>query len=416
MKFISIPLYNFALSLYACGIRIASPFNEKAKKWIYSRASVWNELAQLPSHPNRIWVHCSSLGEYEQALPLIEKLQLNSEILITFFSPSGYEIVKKKNPSALVFYLPVDSKSNAERFLKIVQPKLAVFVRYDLWYYYLSAVQKNNTPSILISAVFREENIFFQWYGSLFKSMLHCFTHIFVQDENSKGVLLKNGFHNVTKAGDTRVDRVAAFVNDGRQFPLIEKFKGEKKLLIVGSLEPKDETVVLPLINDAEFSKHFKCIIAPHHIEKIYVEKIQAALHQKSVCYSSLLPQFAEECDLIIIDSIGMLSCMYAYADVAYIGGGFGEGLHNMLEPAVWGAPVFIGPQHQKFIEAIELVKCGGAFVVRDSDELKNKTFHLFTNNAAHQKAAQAANSFIQERKGATEVILNKIGSFPTRR
>ncbi|MDZ4845309.1 MAG: glycosyltransferase N-terminal domain-containing protein [Chitinophagales bacterium] len=433
MKSLSLPLYNFALALYTLGANLIAPFNSKAKKWIDGRKNIWDELQQLPSHPHRIWFHCSSLGEYEQALPMIQALQEKKqsretgnssdsplywrggggEAIITFFSPSGYEIVKKKNPDALVFYLPIDTKENAARFLSIAQPRLAVFVRYDLWYYYLTTLQKENTPSILISAVFREDTIFFQWYGSLFKSMLQCFTHIFVQDEHTKEVLLKNGFQNVTKACDTRIDRVASILNEGKKFPLIETFKGEKKLFLVGSLEPKDEGVVLPLLNHPDFTKQFTCIIAPHNIDKNYVTKIQAALNRKSVLYSSLSPALAKESNILIIDSIGILSRLYKYSDVAYIGGGFGEGLHNVLEPAVWGVPVFFGPKHHKFIEAAELVNRGGAFVVQDADELKTKTFNLLTNKDAHQKAAQAASDFIQENKGATEIILNTINSFP---
>src|SRR5688572_4335270 len=217
---------------------------------------------------NRIWFHCSSLGEYEQALPLIEKLKSTSDIFITFFSPSGYEVVQKKNPDALIFYLPLDTAANAKKFLEIVQPQMAVFVRYDLWYYYLIELQNRNIKSILISAVFREEHIFFKWYGSLFRNMLKSFTHIFVQDEHSKKVLVSNGFQNVTKAGDTRIDRVTAILNEGKQFPLIEKFTGDKKLFIVGSLEPKDESIVLPLVNDPAITKQLKFIIAPHHIDK----------------------------------------------------------------------------------------------------------------------------------------------------
>lgn len=408
MNTLSLLLYNCALSIYFHCAKLISPFHPKAKKWVDGRRTVWNVLEQLPSHPHRIWFHCASLGEYEQALPLIEKIKPDSEILITFFSPSGYEIVKKKNPGALVFYLPEDSKTHAEKFLKITQPQLAVFVRYDLWYYYLTALQKSNTPAILISAVFRENAIFFQWYGSLFKTMLQCFTRIFVQDEDSKIVLAQNGFQNVTTAGDTRIDRVLSLASQGKQFPLIEKFKGEKKLFLIGSLEPKDEAVVFPLLNHPDFAKQFVCVIAPHNIDAHYVAKIQTALNRPSALYSSLTPALAQENNILIIDGIGMLSRLYAYADAAYIGGGFGEGLHNVLEPAVFGVPVCIGPKHKKFIEAVELIKRGGAFVAQDADEFNKRIFHLLSNIDAHVKASDAAKCFIQERKGATEIILRE--------
>ncbi len=403
-------LYDIFLALYQLAVRISSPFNLKAKKWVEGRQHVWDELERLQdSGKKRIWFHCASLGEYEQALPLIEKFQNDSEIIITFFSPSGYEIVKKKDNDARVFYLPHDSKANAEKFLDKIKPSLAVFVRYDLWFYYLKTLRQRNIHSILISAVFRKEDVFFQWHGGFFREMLSCFAHIFVQDDDSRKLLSKHGFTNVTKSGDTRIDRVISIQEQARQFPVVERFKGEKEIFLIGSLEPNDEKVMLPVINDSDIARQFKFIIAPHNVSKDYVGKLAQNINWKVVLNSKTNPDSAVEGDVLIIDSIGMLSSLYRYARIAYIGGGFGEGLHNVLEPAAWGIPVFIGPKHQKFLEAVELTRRGGAFAINDAGELKKKVMNLLANQKALEKAGDLASSFINEENGGTQIILDKI-------
>lgn len=398
-------LYDIFLSLYFFTARIISPFNPKAKKWVQGRKHVWEYLEKLDGSKQCIWFHCSSLGEYEQALPLIEKLQKKDEIIITFFSPSGYEVVKKKNPEWKVFYLPHDSKSNAARFIEHANPRLAVFIRYDLWYYYLKGLRQHSIQAILISAVFRREDVFFRWYGGLFREMLKCFNHIFVQDDGSSEILSKHGFANATNAGDTRIDRVAAIRETAKTFPLIEKFKAGKKTFIIGSLEPKDEKIILPLINDSEVLNHFRFIIAPHNVSKKNVNKLKDKLSGKTVLFSEAISESSNDCNVLIIDAIGMLSSLYRYADIVYIGGGFGEGLHNILEPAAWGKPVFFGPTHKKFPEARAMINRGGAYVVNDLRELKQRAL-LFLNEQLLEGAGRSSQEFINDNKGGTEIIL----------
>jgi len=406
----SIFLHNVFIRLYYAAARILALFDSKARKWVKGRKTVWEELQKLPVSDSRVWFHCASLGEYEQALPLIEKLRAKSSVLVTFYSPSGYEVVKKKNPEAQLFYLPLDTKSNARKFMDIAQPSLAIFVRYDLWYYYLNELKQRSIRSFLISAVYHHDAVFFRWYGTFFRGMLQCFTHIFVQDENSKTVLNENGFQNVTKAGDTRIDRVAAIAQNAPQFPLIEKFKGDRKLFIIGSLEPKDEPVALPLIHHPAFKGQFRFIIAPHDTGKKSVERLTSLIKNKTSPYSACKAETIAENEVVLIDSIGMLSRLYAFADIAYIGGGFGEGLHNVLEPAVWGVPVLFGPKHRKFIEAVELLQTGGAFCVNNAEEAIEKTAQLCSCNELLKKAGSKAEEYIRDRKGATEIILRAIG------
>ncbi len=419
----SLFLYDIFLAIYFFIVRIVSPIHLRAKKWIEGRRHVWEELEKLKGTKQRIWIHCSSLGEYEQALPLIEKLASSlaerseakqspdneNEIVITFFSPSGYEVVKKKNPGRTILYLPRDSKSNASKFIELVNPRLAVFVRYDLWYHYLKELRQRSIKTILISAVFRREDVFFQWYGGLFGEMLKCFSHIFAQDDGSVEILSKHGFANATNAGDTRIDRVAAIRETAKTFPLIEKFKVGKKMFIIGSLEPKDEKIVLPMVNDSEVRNHFKFIIAPHNVSKKYVNQLKGKISGKTVLLSKATSGSMNDGNALIIDGIGMLSSLYRYADIVYIGGGFGEGLHNILEPAAWGKPIFFGPNHKKFIEAGAMINRGGAYVVNDLGELKQRTL-LFLNGQLLESAGHSSQEFIHAHKGGTEIILGWLG------
>jgi len=397
--------YDLFLALYSLIARALSPFSVKAKKWVEGRKYIWDSLKRLPADKKRIWFHCASLGEYEQALPLIEKLQKDAEILLTFFSPSGYEIVKKKNPGALVFYLPHDSKSSAKRFLDAVQPALAVFVRYDLWYYYLCGLKERDIPSILISAVFGKNDIFFRWYGGLFRQMLGCFTHLFVQDEPSRKVLKENGVGSVTVAGNTRVDRVIAIREQARQFPVIERFKDSRRIFIFGSLEPNDEPVALPIANDAFMREHFNILIAPHLVSGEYILRLKTKISGKVALYSEAESQDNPESEVLIIDSIGMLSTLYRYADLAYIGGGFGEGLHNVLEPAVWGVPIFFGPRIHKFPEAVELAERKGAFKVRNAKDFKRRIQWMIADHSFLAASQNACSRYIREKQGGTEKI-----------
>lgn len=398
-------LYDIFLAVYFLSANISARFNPKARKWVDGRAMVWHELKRIRGSEKRIWFHCASLGEYEQALPLIEKLQGSAEIVITFFSPSGYEAVRNRNSNALILYLPHDSRANAKRFLDVIQPVLAVFVRYDLWFCFLKELHQRHVPAVLISAVFRDHDVFFQWYGGLFRDMLRCFSRIFVQDEVSQNVLAGHGFTNATKAGDTRIDRVAAIQRRARPIPKVERFKGQKRVFIAGSLEPKDESVVLPLTADTALLKRLKFIIVPHHVGREYVRNLMRKIKGKAAIYSGATPEDLVQSDVLLVDTIGMLPSLYRYADLAYVGGGFGEGLHNVLEPAVWGVPVLIGPRHQKFPEAAELIRRQGAFITKSSHELRTQAEKLLSDHTLLEHARNATARFIGEYQGGTETI-----------
>ena len=401
--------YDIFLALYSVTARLIAPFDPKAKKWAEGRKRVWDELGELKTATKkRAWFHCASLGEYEQALPLIEKVSVAHEIIITFFSPSGYEVAKRKNPGALIFYLPHDSKSNARKFIDVIQPELAVFMRYDLWYYYLTALRQRQIQTILVGAVFNKQQVFFQWYGGLFREMLRCFTHLFVLNDESKELLKKIGIVRVTKAGDPRIDRVVAIRQASKSFPLIERFKGSKKLFIIGSLEPKDEKIVLPVIDDPVLAENFKFIIAPHDIAAKNVKRLATIIKRKTILYSEAESNLTQG-DVLMIDSIGMLSSIYRYAEIAYIGGGFGEGLHNILEPAAWGVPLLFGPKYQKFLEAGELAESGGAVVIKNPGELKTEAKRWLSDKEFYETAKTAVSEFIHKKKGGTIVIYSTL-------
>ncbi len=407
----SLAVYNLSLFLYSLAAKLISPFNSKAGQWVNGRKYVWEELARLQKSNERVWIHCSSLGEYEQAFPLVQVLKASYEVVITFFSPSGYEIVKKKDASALVFYLPIDSKTNASKFLDIVNPQLAIFVRYDLWHYYLHELQKRKIETILISAVYSKDSIFFKRFGRFFLNMLKCFTRIFVQDENSKSLLEEYGFENVSLAGDTRVDRVSSAIQQAQSIPGIEEFRGEKKLVIIGSLEPKDHDVVIPVINDLKLRHLLKFVIAPHHVDSKSIGNLVEKIAGSAVLFSELASKKTAE--VLIINEIGKLFSLYQYADFVYVGGGFGEGLHNTLEPASWGKPILFGPRYQKFLEAEELIKTGAAFSVETALEMKKQIQHLLSDSENLQEAGANSKEFIEQRTGATKIISDYLATLP---
>ena len=358
----SLLLYNIFLLLYRAGIGCYSLFNSKAKKWIEGRKQ-WplKMIAALHPDEKRIWFHCSSLGEFEQGRPLIESLKQKYpqyKIVITFFSPSGYEVQKNYAGADYVFYMPLDNKRNAKRFIKLINPSLAVFVKYEFWYHYLEELHTKKIPTIIISAAFRKEQTFFSWYGKLFRSLLHCFNWIFVQDEQSKKLLEGIGFDkNVSVSGDTRYDRVSAIAKNKKDLPLAEKFKDNHKLLIAGSTWPDDEKILKACLS--VLPDDWKLIIAPHEIDEAHIQSIQSLFINENVLYSSLIKnENSFDKKVLIIDNIGLLSSLFAYGEIAFIGGGFQKGgIHNVLEPAVFGFPVIFGPVFEKFVEAKKLAE-----------------------------------------------------------
>ena len=399
---------------YKTGIRIAAIWNKKAGQWIKGRKNIIEVIAGnlVTTDPPIAWVHCSSLGEFEQGRPIIEKLKSRDpdlKILLTFFSPSGYEIRKDYKGVDWVFYLPMDSKTNAKKFIDIVQPSLVVFVKYDYWYYYLAECKKRNIPLYIVSAIFRKDQPFFKWYGSLHKKMLKCFTHLFVQDKESSDLLNSIGINNVTVIGDTRFDRVIEIAEKFKPIDEIEKFCSKSQVFVAGSTWPNDEKIIREVL--VEFPE-LKVIIAPHEIHEEHLNQLKQIFPQATL-YSQLtthLPiAIGTQSNLLIIDNIGMLSRLYHYATITYIGGGFDKGIHNTLEAAVYGKPVIFGPNYKKFKEAIGLIEAGGGISVNSSNDLSSHLKNLLSDKKKLEETSKRSFDFVQQNKGATEKIMNMI-------
>ncbi len=399
--------------LYALGIRIATLFNKKARLWLNGRKKIFDELKQWKVDINSnkiIWVHCASLGEFEQGRPIIEKLKQqypSCKILLTFFSPSGYEIRKNYSGADGVFYLPLDGKSSAERFISTVKPSLVIWVKYEYWFYYLTQLKNNKIPDILVSAIFRENQPFFKWYGGLWKKILRSFEKIFVQNENSVLLLQSIGLaENVTVTGDTRFDRVMDIIEKNEPLPnALINFCQNKKVIIAGSTWEEDEEEI---VHYAKIHSDIKFIIAPHEIDKERLDDIKK-LFPNAVFYSEFI-KGEHEAQTIIIDNIGMLSKLYKLSTVAYIGGGFNEsGIHNILEAAVYGRPIIFGPEYQKFAEANDLIDKKGAFSIENALELETLLDKLFSNEEFLKSASTISKMYVYENRGASQKILQHI-------
>ena len=359
--------------------------------------------------PPIIWVHSSSLGEFEQGRPVIEALRSNypdSKILLTFFSPSGYEIRKNYRGADWVFYLPLDSGSNAKKFFDIVKPSLVVFVKYDYWYYYLKECKIRKIPLLMVSGIFRKDQPFFKWYGALHQKMLKCFDHFFVQDKDSLQLLESININNVTIAGDTRFDRVSEIAESFKPLEEIEKFCGNSHLFVAGSTWPQDEKIISDSIADFP---DLKLIIAPHEIGEKHLQQIET-LFPKGTRYSTLTAHNALlTANCLIIDNIGMLSRLYQYATIAYIGGGFNKGIHNTLEAAVYGKPVLFGPNYKKFKEAVGLIETGGGVSIASGKQLSSVIKKLLTDKEELQWRSKNSFDFVNQNRGATQKIIRYI-------
>ena len=411
-------VYNIFLILFKAAIHITALFDEKAKKWLQGRKGIFKKLIKevAPLHDDSagnqqqngnferqasqlIWMHCASLGEFEQGRPVLEKLKSqypNYKFLLTFFSPSGYEIRKHYQGVDRVSYLPLDGRRNAQRFLEIINPSLVIFVKYEYWYYYLEEIKQKNIPLLLVSALFRENSVFFRWYGGFQRKMLSFFTHIFVQNEESLKLLTQIGLSNKSSvAGDTRFDRVIQIGENISSIPVIEKFIGNSKAIVAGSTWKEDEEILQKAFTGIS-DPSLKLIFAPHEINEKHLADIKAlfpgALWFSN--YQDLLPatnEFAwdmlgKASNVLIIDNIGMLSRLYKYAYITYVGGGFGKGIHNILEAAVYGKPVLFGPSYEKFNEAIDLVANGGAVSVNNSGECARIIHKFLQDNTEYAK------------------------------
>ncbi len=434
-------LYNLFLALYSVGIRVASAWNPKAKKWLNGRRHIFATINEqrFTNNDQLIWMHCASLGEFEQGRPLLEQLKAGNpeqKIVLTFFSPSGYEVMKDYTGADHVFYLPMDSPENAKKFLDAVKPSLVLWVKYEYWFYYLTMLKQRNVTTILISGIFRPNQPFFKWYGLIWKKMLESFTHFFVQNEESKELLATINFkENVSVNGDTRFDRVLEIAENFIPVPHIEAFCGDSPVIVAGSTWEEDEIELLHFVN---VHQQIKFIIAPHEIDKINLHDVKDEF-PKSIFYSDLVKessavksagetnssQLTENNqppglttkneqpttnNVLIIDNVGMLSRLYKYATVTYIGGGFGaDGVHNVLEAAVYAKPVVFGPVYEKFDEAIGLVKAGGGISIDGPVKLETILNTLLNDEGERKRRGEAAKQYVLENAGASKKIIQFI-------
>lgn len=428
-------LYNIGISLYHLAVFIASFFDPKAKKWITGRKNLLKKIEEeiksesqcLSSespilnpnskilNPESFWFHCASLGEFEQGKPLMEKFKSNhphAKIIVTFFSPSGYDLRRNSPLADHVFYLPPDSKKNAEKFISLIQPSAVFFVKYEFWHHHLSVLKKKDVPVFLVSGSFRPSQLFFKWYGGWFRQMLRNFTHIFVQQESSKKLLESISIRNVSVSGDTRFDRVFETYKKAEEIPFMELFRGNKKVFIAGSTWEDDEKIICTA-NYAHYG--LKLIIAPHQTGEKNIQRV-CSLFPSALRYSQLLlmDEHAQKRELsvkntLVIDTIGILSRVYRYGDIAYVGGAFRGSLHNILEAAAFGLPVLFGPDYRKNWEAEALMERGGAFSVSNATAFRKKLEFLTGDEMVLKIASEMSRNFVRSNIGATEKIMEKV-------
>jgi len=408
-------LYDFAIFWYGTGLRLAAWFHTKARQWVAGRrdwkARLAGELARKnPTDRPWLWMHCASLGEFEQGRPVLEAIRQSHPgyaLLLTFFSPSGYALRKDSPLADVVSYLPLDTAANARYFLQTVQPRLAFFVKYEFWYHFLRELDRQAVPTLLISALFRPRQPFFRWYGGLFRRMLGTFRYIFVQNKDSLRLLKQLDIETGILAGDNRVDRVAHLAAMVPDYQLAKAFCRQARVLVVGSSWPPDEEVLLPLVNDC-LPPGWKVIWAPHEVEDKSVRRLLARIRQPVQRYTQLEVGALADARVLLVDTIGMLAGLYQYGRIAYIGGAFATGLHNTLEPAAFGLPVLFGPHYHKFTEAVRLVERGGAFAVQDADEL-HRQFRKLLEDEAWQIASREVQAFIADNQGATRIVMQYV-------
>lgn len=409
-------LYNLIIILASQIVKLVALFSPKMKLFVDGRKEVFSILkSKINPNDKTIWFHAASLGEYEQGLPVIEKIKAqypNHKIVVTFFSPSGYEVRKNNTVADATVYLPLDTKSNAQKFIKAINPELVFFIKYEYWPNYLNELKKQNIKTYLISGIFRENQAFFKWYGGFYRNALKTFEYFFVQNESSKNLIQSIGFNNVKISGDTRFDRVVSILERDNSLDFIEQFKDKKTTIVIGSSWPKDENLLVNFINNA--SDEIKFIIAPHNIKSEQIANLKSQITKSTILFSENLETrhalSLKEKNVFIIDTIGILTKIYSYADIAYVGGGFGNpGVHNILEPATFGVPIIIGPNYSHFAEATALVRQEGCISISNQNEL-NDAFNLLINNEDERnEKGHICSTFVQMNKGATDVILNRI-------
>ena len=417
-------IYNIVIYFVLWGIAIASLFNEKVRKMWRGEREAFKILKQkVDPNAKYIWFHAASLGEFEQGRPLMERIRKDYpqyKILLTFYSPSGYEVRKNYEEADIICYMPVDTRLNAIRFLRLVRPVMAFFIKYEFWSNFLHILKHRNIPTYSVSSIFREDQVFFKWYGRSYAGVLKCFTRFFVQNEESKRLLEGIGITAVDVVGDTRFDRVLQIKEAAKQLPICEAFRTgvassqsadvphhDFKVFVAGSSWPPDENIFIPFFNE---HKDWRLLIAPHVIAEEHLKLILSLIKGKKVVrYTQTTPEEAAEADVLIIDCFGLLSSMYNYGDVAYIGGGFGVGIHNTLEAAVWNMPVIFGPNNKKFQEAQGLLKSGGGFEINTYDDFSSLMGSLMNDEAFLKQAGDKAGTFVAHLAGATDKVLASV-------
>lgn len=417
-------IYNIVIYFVLWGIAIASLFNEKVRKMWRGEREAFKILKQkVDPNAKYIWFHAASLGEFEQGRPLMERIRKDNpqyKILLTFYSPSGYEVRKNYEGADIICYMPVDTRLNAIRFLRLVRPVMAFFIKYEFWSNFLHILKHRNIPTYSVSSIFREDQVFFKWYGRSYAGVLKCFTRFFVQNEESKRLLEGIGITAVDVVGDTRFDRVLQIKEAAKQLPICEAFRTgvassqsadvphhDFKVFVAGSSWPPDENVFIPFFNE---HKDWRLLIAPHVIAEEHLKLILSLIKDKKVVrYTQTTPEEAAEADVLIIDCFGLLSSMYNYGDVAYIGGGFGVGIHNTLEAAVWNMPVIFGPNNKKFQEAQGLLKSGGGFEINTYEDFSGLMSSLMNDETFLKQAGDKAGTFVAHLAGATDKVLASV-------
>ena len=417
-------IYNIVIYFVLWGIAIASLFNEKVRKMWRGEREAFKILKQkVDPNAKYIWFHAASLGEFEQGRPLMERIRMDYpqyKILLTFYSPSGYEVRKNYEGADIICYMPVDTRLNAIRFLRLVRPVMAFFIKYEFWSNFLHILKHRNIPTYSVSSIFREDQVFFKWYGRNYAGVLKCFTRFFVQNEESKRLLEGIGITAVDVVGDTRFDRVLQIKEAAKQLPICEAFRTgvassqsadvphhDFKVFVAGSSWPPDENIFIPFFNE---HKDWRLLIAPHVIAEEHLKLILSLIKGKKVVrYTQTTPEEAAEADVLIIDCFGLLSSMYNYGDVAYIGGGFGVGIHNTLEAAVWNMPVIFGPNNKKFQEAQGLLKSGGGFEINTYEDFSGLMSSLMNDETFLKQAGDKAGTFVAHLAGATDKVLASV-------
>lgn len=402
-------LYNIGIGVYRVGVAAVCPWNKKAKLWRDGRKAIFERMrSSIDPTARIIWVHAASLGEFEQGRPIIEKIKAERpdyKILLTFFSPSGYEIRKNYSGADYIFYMPLDTVANAREFLDIVKPEITIFVKYEFWINFLSELKARRCRCFVVSAIFRQNSIFFKSYGEMWRKALDTFETIFVQDDNSLSLLSKLGYNNVVVAGDTRFDRVAQIAAASKKLDAIEQFKGESRLFVAGSTWGADEDIIIEAANN---NPDIKFVIAPHEMEESRIAKIEASVKGGAIRYTKADKQI-DRYQVLILDTMGMLSSVYRYAQFAYIGGGFGVGIHNTLEAATFGLPIAFGPNYEKFKEARDMVSLGAARSINNYTEFDTWFNPLKEDDKYLKKVSNISKEYTAKHQGATEIFFKTV-------